>query len=56
MEADTEPLSLDTLKARHIRWVMERTHRHKGMDRATLGVSCPALERKLGNTTCNPNT
>ncbi|MBI5936703.1 MAG: sigma-54-dependent Fis family transcriptional regulator [Betaproteobacteria bacterium] len=43
----TELISLEELELRHVRAVMEHTGGHKGQACAILGISRPALERKL---------
>jgi len=40
-------LSLDELESRHVAQVLEQTRWHKGKACAILGISRPALERKL---------
>ncbi|HRH80147.1 MAG TPA: sigma-54 dependent transcriptional regulator [Thiobacillaceae bacterium] len=40
-------LSLDELETRHVRYVLDSTHWHKGKACAILGISRPALDRKL---------
>jgi two-component system response regulator AtoC len=45
--ADTSLLSLDELEARHVASVLAHTHWHRGHACAILGISRPALERKI---------
>jgi two-component system response regulator AtoC len=46
-ERGLELISLDELEERHVRQILEHTHWHKGKTCRILGISRPALERRI---------
>ncbi len=46
-EGDLELISLDELEERHVRRILEHTRWHKGKTCEILGISRPALERRI---------
>ena len=46
-EQETELISLDELEKRHVRSILEYTRWHKGKTCEILGISRPALERRI---------
>ncbi len=46
-EQETELISLDELEKRHVRNILEHTRWHKGKTCEILGISRPALERRI---------
>lgn len=44
---DTGLLSLDALEERHVEKILKHTRWHKGRTCEILGISRPALERKI---------
>ncbi len=47
VEQETELISLDELEKRHVRRILEYTRWHKGKTCEILGISRPALERRI---------
>ena len=47
-DSSGRPLSLDEMEARHIQRVLDETNGHKGRTCHILGISRPALDRKIG--------
>ncbi len=47
-DSSGRPLSLDEMEARHIQRVLNETNGHKGRTCHILGISRPALDRKIG--------
>jgi DNA-binding protein Fis len=47
VQASLELQTLGAVEAAHVRRVLEHTHGHKGKACAILGISRPALDRKI---------